>query len=242
MIPTNVTQVIAIWISLPFPFSHPKTDNVSVILSWLYDIIHVYLLPGKYSSDNILTYPLRFKSNFTSSVKIFLTSGQFVLCALTDVLMTLLIGLFCLFIPKSKSCQIFATPCTTACQASLFFIISQSLLKLMSHWVGDAIQPSHPLSPPSPPALNLSQHQGLFQWVDSLYYVANVLALQPQHQSFQWVFRVEFLKYWLVKISLLPKGLSSVFSSTIVWKHQFFGAQPSLLSNSHTPTWLLEKS
>ena len=53
-----------------------------------------------------------------------------------------------------------ATPWTAARQVSLSFTISQSLLKPMSV-VGDAIQPSHPLSPPSPPALNLSQHQGL---------------------------------------------------------------------------------
>ena len=52
-------------------------------------------------------------------------------------------------------------------------------------WVGDAIQPSHPLSSPSPPALNLSQLQGLFQWVSSLFQVAKVLELQLQHQSFQ---------------------------------------------------------
>ena len=49
------------------------------------------------------------------------------------------------------------------------------------HWVGDAIQPSYPLSSPSPPAFNLSQHQGLFQWVSSLHQVAKVLALQLQH-------------------------------------------------------------
>ena len=61
------------------------------------------------------------------------------------------------------------------------------------HWVGDAIQPSHPLSSPSPPALNLSQHQGLFQWVGSLDQVAKVLELQHQCQSFQWIFRVYFL-------------------------------------------------
>ena len=53
------------------------------------------------------------------------------------------------------------------------------------HWVGDAIQPSYPLSSP-PPALNLSQHQGLFQWVSSLHQVAKVLEFQLQHQSFQW--------------------------------------------------------
>ena len=61
------------------------------------------------------------------------------------------------------------------------------------HWVGDAIQLSHPLSPLSPPALNLSQHQGLSQWVGSLHQVAKVLELQLQHQSFWWIFRVDFL-------------------------------------------------
>ena len=61
------------------------------------------------------------------------------------------------------------------------------------HWVSDAIQPSHPLSSPSPPALNLSQHEGLFQWVNSLYHMAKVLELQLQHQAFQWIFRVDFL-------------------------------------------------
>ena len=60
-------------------------------------------------------------------------------------------------------------------------------------WVGDVIKPSHPLSPPSL-ALNLSQHQGLFQWVSSSHQVAKVLELQLQHQSFQWIFRVDFLK------------------------------------------------
>ena len=60
------------------------------------------------------------------------------------------------------------------------------------HWVSDAIQPSHPLSPPSPPALNLSQHQGLFQRVSSSHPVTKVLELQ--HQSFQWIFR-SFMAY-----------------------------------------------
>ena len=54
------------------------------------------------------------------------------------------------------------------------------------HQVSDAIQPSHPLSSPSPPASNPSQHQGLFQWVNSLHEVAKVLEFQLQHQSFQW--------------------------------------------------------
>ena len=59
--------------------------------------------------------------------------------------------------------------------------------------VSDAIQPSHPLSSPSPPAFNLSQQQGLFQWVGSLYQVAKVLEFQLQHQSFQWIFWTDFL-------------------------------------------------
>ena len=53
------------------------------------------------------------------------------------------------------------------------------------HRVGDAIQPSHPLLPPSPPAFNLSQHQYLFQWVSSWLQMAKVLEFQLQHQSFQ---------------------------------------------------------
>ena len=61
------------------------------------------------------------------------------------------------------------------------------------HWVGDAIQPPHPLSSPSPPAFNLSQHQGLFKWVSSSHQVAKVLELQLQHQSFQGIFRTNFL-------------------------------------------------
>ena len=61
------------------------------------------------------------------------------------------------------------------------------------HRVGDAIQPSYPLSSPSPPAPNSSQHQSLFQWVNSLHEVAKVLEFQLQHQSFQWTPRTDFL-------------------------------------------------
>ena len=59
------------------------------------------------------------------------------------------------------------------------------------HWVSDAIQPSHPLSSPSPPAPNPSQHQSLFQWVNSSHEVAQVLEFQLQHQSFQWTPRTD---------------------------------------------------
>ena len=61
------------------------------------------------------------------------------------------------------------------------------------HWVGDAIQPSHPLSSPSPPTFNLYQYQGLFKWVSSSHQVAKVLGFQLQHQCFQWIFKTDFL-------------------------------------------------
>ena len=73
------------------------------------------------------------------------------------------------------------------------------------HRVGDAIQPSHPLSSPSPPALNLSQHQGLFQRVSSSHQVAKVLDRQCQHQSFQWIFKTDFLSYGLVGSPCCPR-------------------------------------
>ena len=92
------------------------------------------------------------------------------------------------------------------------------------HWVSDAIQPSHPLSSPSPPALNLSQHQGLFQRVSCLYQVAKVLEFHRQHQSFQLTPRTESPLGWTGWISLQSKGLSRVFSNTTVQKHQFFDA------------------
>ena len=62
-----------------------------------------------------------------------------------------------------------------------------------AHWVNDAIQPSHLLSSPSPPAFNLSQPQGLIKWVSSSHQVAKVLEFQLQHQSFQWTPRTDFL-------------------------------------------------
>ena len=73
--------------------------------------------------------------------------------------------------------RLFATPWIAACQASLSITNSRSSLRLV-HRVRDAIQPSHPLLSPSPPAPNPSQHQSLFQWVNSLHNVAKVLEFQ----------------------------------------------------------------
>ena len=69
----------------------------------------------------------------------------------------------------------------------------QEFIQTHVHWANDGIQPSHPLSPPSPPAFNLSQHQVLFKWVISSHQVAKVLEFQLQHQSFQWTPRTDLL-------------------------------------------------
>ena len=75
------------------------------------------------------------------------------------------------------------------------FHVCHHLLELAQthvHWISDSIQPSHPLSSPSPPTFNLSQHQGLFS-KSTLHQVTKVLELQLQHQPFQWIFRTDFL-------------------------------------------------
>ena len=77
------------------------------------------------------------------------------------------------------------------------------------HWVGDAIQPSHPLLSPSPPALSLSQHQGLFQWVSSLHQVAKVLGVSASTSVLPM--NTQAWSAWTGWISLQSKGLSRVF-------------------------------
>ena len=88
------------------------------------------------------------------------------------------------------------------------FPVLHSLLEFAQthvHWIRDAIQPLYPLLSPSPPAFNLSKHQGLCQLADCSHQAAKVLVLQLQHQSFQWIFRTDFLKDWLVQSPCCPK-------------------------------------
>ena len=97
-----------------------------------------------------------------------------------------------------RCCCSVAQVCLTLCNpmdcSTPGFLVLHNHLELAQtwvHWVSGAIQSSSPLFPPSPPALSLSQHQGLFQWVSSSHQVAKELNLQ--HQSFQWIFRTDFL-------------------------------------------------
>ena len=119
----------------------------------------------------------------------------------------------------------FAIPWNTALQTCLSFTISKSLL--MS---GDSIQPCHPLLLPSPLAINLSQHQGLFQWVSS-HQVAKVLEFQLHHQSLQRTFRTDFLLDSLAGSPCSPRG-SQESSPT----PQFKSINSSMLSLLYGPT------
>ena len=99
------------------------------------------------------------------------------------------------------------------------------------HRVGDAIQPSHPLLSPSPPAPNPSQHQSLFHWVSTSHKVAKVLEFQLQHQSFQWTPRTDLLQNGLVGSPCSPRH-SQESSPT----PQFKSINSSALSFLHSPT------
>ena len=89
-------------------------------------------------------------------------------------------------------------------------------------WVSDAFQPSHPLSSPSPLCLNLSQNQGVFQWIESSHRVTNVLELQLQHQSFQWIFRL---------IPLRIDWFDFTIQGTLKRLHQCHSSKASILQH-----------
>ena len=115
---------------------------------------------------------------------------------------------------------------------------SQTWLSNWTDWVSDGIQPSHPLSSPSHPAFSLSQHQGLFQWVSSSHQVAKVLEFQLQHQSFQWIFRIDSLYDWLVGSPCSPRD-SQESSQHHSSKASFFWCSAFLvvqLSHPYTTT------
>ena len=117
------------------------------------------------------------------------------------------------------------------------FPVHKQLLELPqthAHRVSDAIQPSHPLPCPFPPAFNLSQHQGLFQRVSFSYQAAKVLAFQLQHHcpSKEYSGPISFKMDWFDLLEV-QRTLKSLLQHL---KHQFFGAQLSSQSNSHIHT------
>ena len=99
------------------------------------------------------------------------------------------------------------------------------------HWVRDAIQPSYPLSSPSPPTFSLSQHQDLFKWVSSSHQVAKMFEFQLQNTSFQWIFRIDSLQNGLVGS---PCSLRDSQESSPA--PQFKSTNSSVLSFLYSPT------
>ena len=155
-------------------------------------------------------------------------------------------GRVCIHSPSVQFSSV-AQSCLTLCDAmdgsTPGFPVHHQFLELAQthiHQVSDTIQPSHPQSSPSP-AVNLSQHQGLFQWVSS------TCIRWPKYWSFSFNISPSNEHQdgsplgWTGWTSLQSKGLSRVFSNTTVQKHQFFGTQLSSQSNSHIHIWLLEK-
>ena len=138
---------------------------------------------------------------------------------------------------QSLSCfQLFVTPWSALCQASMSFTFSQSLLKLRS--IELVMPPNHlSLSHPFPPAFSLYQYLELFQWVSCFHEVTKVLELQLQHQSFKWILRIDFFGDWQVccprdsqESSPTPQ-FKSINSSVL---------QSSLWFTTHIHTRLLE--
>ena len=131
----------------------------------------------------------------------------------------------------TQSCLLFATPWTAACQGSLFLTISQSLSKFIFIF-SVSIQLTHPLMPSSPSALNLSQYHRLFQWVVCSHQMTKILELQLQHQSFQWIFRVDLPYAWLVWSPCYPRDFQESFlapqlKASVIWHFTFFMVQLS---------------
>ena len=125
--------------------------------------------------------------------------------------------------------QVFVTSWTATHQASLSHILSQSLLKFMST-VSTMPSKHLILSPLSPPALSLSQHRGNFQSVGSLNQAAKVLELQLQHQSFQWIFRIDFFRIDWYDLLAFPGTLKSLLQhhsskASFLWPSAFLMVQ-----------------
>ena len=142
------------------------------------------------------------------------------------------------FSSVAQSCPTLCNPMD--CSTTDFPVHHQlpELAQTQVHQVSDAIQPSHPLSSPSSPTFNLSQHEGLFQWVSFSYQVAIVLEFQLQHQSFQWISRTDFLRtdwFDLFAVQGTLKSLLQHHSSkaSILWRSAFFIVQ---LSHPYTIT------
>ena len=145
-------------------------------------------LAVSHSKVHYIVYTYSWISHVYVKLAIVYSTSQKFLCSLTFS-----VYILCFVVVQSLSRVWLCDPkgCSTPGSSVLHHL--PEFAQTHIYWVGDAIQPSHPLSSPSPPALSFSQHQGLFQWAGSLHLVAKVLELQLQPQALQWIFWVDFL-------------------------------------------------
>ena len=206
------------------------------ILEWV-----VYLLQGIFSTQNSNSGLLQADRFFTIwATREYLNTKNhneiIIIIAIKNQYHTIIIQ----FSSVAQSCPTLCEPMNRSTPGFPVHHHLPEFTQTQVHWVGDAIQPSHPLSSPFPPAPNPSQHQSLFQWVSPSHEVAKVLEFQlniiPSKEYQGWS-----PSEWTGWISLQSKRLSRVFSNTTVQKHQFFSAQLSSQSNFNIHTWPLEK-
>ena len=191
------------WSGLPFPSPMHESEK----WKWSHSVMSDSWWPHGLQPTRLL-HPWDFsRQEYWSGVPLPSPSGAIVVLIYsflsTDKLKLILVNIFwrsvffkCKMTYCSSVTKLFPTLCNTINYNTPGFPVLHYLLEFaQSHvnCVGDAIQPSHPLLTSSSPALNLTQHQGLFQWIRSSDQVAKVSELQLQHQTFQWIFRVDFL-------------------------------------------------
>ena len=151
---------------------------------WVKSIFSVYI----FSLSTLLINPVKVGSNIPGILFHF---PHYDSCLLSKSLFSLFLSVQ--FSSVTQSCPTICDPMNCSTAGLPVHHQLPEFTQTHVHRVGDAIQPSHPLSSPSPPAPNPSQHQGLFQWVNSSYDVVKVLEFQLQHQSLKWVIRTNLL-------------------------------------------------
>ena len=149
-----------------------------------------------------------------------------------------------IYISVSSVAQLCLTLCDPKYCSTPGFRVHHQLPELTQthvHWLGDAIQPSHPLSSPSPPAFNLFPASGSFSMSQFFASGGQSIGVSASTSVLPMNIQDWFPLGLTDLISLQSNWLSRVFSNTTVQKHQFFSTQSSLWSNCHIHTWLLEK-
>ena len=179
-------------LGVSFAFLQRWTSKVTCLFFFFFFCLNSYnngveLLPEKrYSVVSIFNFCI-------GNVLIFLIWLK--VCIYMEIisLQTLKVLLSVQFSSVALSCPTLCDPMDCSMWGLLVYHQLLECTHIHVHRDGDAIQPSHPLPSPSPPALNLSQHQGLFKWISSSHQMAKGLEFQLQHQSFQWTPRTDFL-------------------------------------------------